>query len=87
MVNTTGVQQWNAGVQPSQFNFAEWDSFVTTSSFNKAAKVYIGVPAGFSAATSGYVDADTLGTTAQRLQQTYSTFGGIMLWYAMLRLG
>jgi chitinase len=75
-----GINHYTAG-QNTVFNFADWDTFAKTSSYNKNAKVYLGVPAAQSAAGTGYVDIDTLGSAAQYLQKTYSTFGGIMMWY------
>jgi len=43
----------------------------------------LGVPASASAAGTGYVDIETLGSAAQYLQSTYSSFGGIMMWYVI----
>jgi chitinase len=77
-----GINHYTAG-QNTVFNFADWDTFAKTSSYNKNAKVYLGVPAAQSAAGTGYVDIDTLGSAAQYLQKTYSSFGGIMMWYVL----
>jgi len=71
--------------QTTNFNFADWDNFAKVSSFNKNAKVYLGVPASPTAAGTGYVDISTLGSAAQYLQKTYSSFGGIMLWYVCIK--
>jgi len=50
---------------------------------NKNVKVFIGAPAAPSAANSGsYVDVNTLGNIAVTTRNTYSSFGGIMLWDA-----
>jgi len=43
----------------------------------------LGVPASASAAGTGYVDIEALGSAAQYLQSTYSSFGGIMMWYVI----
>ena len=85
-----GINHYTAG-QTTAFNFADWDNFAKVSSYNKNAKVYLGVPAAQSAAGTGYVDIATLGSAAQFLQKTYSSFGGIMMWYVFysmeLRIG
>lgn len=75
-----GINQYVSG-HTTNFNFADWDNFAKTSSYNTNAKVYLGVPAAQSAAGTGYVDITTLGSAAQFLQATYSSFGGIMMWY------
>jgi hypothetical protein len=80
MLIVGGINHYTAG-QNTVFNFADWDTFAKTSSYNTNAKVYLGVPAAQSAAGTGYVDIDTLGSAAQYLQKTYSSFGGIMMWY------
>src|ERR1700726_606525 len=79
-----GINHYTAG-QTTAFNFADWDNFAKVSSFNKNAKVYLGVPASPTAAGTGYVDITTLGSAAQYLQKTYSSFGGIMMWYVLIK--
>ncbi|ODQ51005.1 glycoside hydrolase [Saitoella complicata NRRL Y-17804] len=74
--NYCGVNYYST----SNFNFGDWDTFAKESSYNTDAKVYLGVPAASSAASYGYVDADTLGTIIQELQSAYSSFGGVMMW-------
>jgi chitinase len=74
-----GINTYVAG-ETTNFNFADWDNFVRTMSFNKGAKVYLGIPAGPSAAGTGYVGISAIGSATQYLQDTYSTFGGIMMW-------
>ena len=41
-----------------------------------------GAPASPSAAGTGYVDAATLGSIALQTRAQFSSFGGIMLWWA-----
>ena len=77
-----GINQYVSGAT-TNFNFAAWDTFAKTQSYNTAAKVYLGVPASSSAAGTGYVDITTLGSAAEYLQSTYSSFGGIMMWYVL----
>lgn len=58
------------------------DNWAKTVSPNKDIKIYIGAPASLLAATSGYVDADTLASCALNIRDQFSSFGGIMLWDA-----
>jgi len=58
------------------------DDCAKTVSPNKDVKAYIGAPASHLAATSGYVDADTLANYAVNMRDQFSSFGGIMLWDA-----
>ncbi|KAK9477066.1 glycoside hydrolase superfamily [Lipomyces japonicus] len=80
--NYCGADQWVAD-SDSNFNFDSWDSFAKTSSFNTDLKIYLGVPASQSAAGTGYVSIDTLTDIAAELFSTYSSFGGIMMWYVI----
>ena len=80
-----GINNYVAGDSDTNFNFAAWDTFAKTQSYNPDAKVFLGVPASQSAAGTGYVDAATLGSAAQYLQSTYSSFGGIMMWYVFFQ--
>lgn len=80
MLTAGGINYYAEG-QTTNFNFAAWDTFAKTQSYNTNAKVFLGVPAAPSAAGTGYVDIETLGSAAQYLQSTYSSFGGIMMWY------
>jgi len=68
--------------QPSEFNFDTWDNWARTQSPNPDVKVYIGAPGSANSAGDGYVDVETLTEMAQQMQQTYSSFGGVMLWDA-----
>jgi chitinase len=58
------------------------DNWAKTVSPNKDIKVYIGAPASPLAASSGYVDVDTLASYALNTRDQFSSFGGIMLWDA-----
>ncbi|KAI0315512.1 glycoside hydrolase superfamily [Amylostereum chailletii] len=69
---------------PSDYNFATWDNWARTQSNNKNIKVYIGAPAGPSAAGTGYVGPNTLGNFATSAQNTYKSMGGVMLWEASI---
>ncbi|KAG5356168.1 Endochitinase [Yarrowia sp. B02] len=66
---------------PGQFNFDTWDNFAKTVSPNKNIKIYLGVPAAQSAASTGYIDGATLKSFVDKVKQ-YSSFGGIMMWDA-----
>ncbi|KAK9466542.1 glycoside hydrolase superfamily [Lipomyces arxii] len=77
--NYCGIDQWST-TESGAFNFASWDSFAKTLSYNTDAKVYLGVPASPSAAGTGYVDVDTLLEAAGQLMGKYSSFGGVMMW-------
>ncbi|KAI0035384.1 glycoside hydrolase [Vararia minispora EC-137] len=68
--------------QPSQYNFATWDSWARSGSNNKNIKVYIGAPASPNAAGTGYVSPSTLANFATSAQNTFASFGGVMLWDA-----
>ncbi|CCL98777.1 uncharacterized protein FIBRA_00782 [Fibroporia radiculosa] len=66
----------------NDWDFSTWDNWAKNTSPNPDVKVYIGAPAAQAAASSGYVDAATLGEIAIQTRQNYSSFGGIMLWDA-----
>ena len=63
------------------------DKWAKTVSANKDIKVYIGAPASEEAAGEGYVDIGTLAKYAKQAQETWSSFGGVMLWEASLAVG
>ncbi|EGO03010.1 glycoside hydrolase family 18 protein [Serpula lacrymans var. lacrymans S7.3] len=81
--NYCGVNNYGT---PSDWDFGLWDSWAKTSP-NPDIKIYIGAPASTSAATSGYVDAATLGSIATATAANYTSFGGIMLWDASQAAG
>ncbi|KAJ6566073.1 glycoside hydrolase superfamily, partial [Mycena capillaripes] len=63
------------------WDFNTWDNWAKTVSPNPNVKVFIGAPASPSAG-GGYVDATTLGSIALQTRAQYSSFGGVMLWWA-----
>lgn len=63
------------------------DKWAKTQSANKDIKVYIGAPASWDAAGTGYVDVGTLANYAKHAQKTWSSFGGVMLWEVSLAVG
>jgi hypothetical protein len=63
------------------------DNWAKTTSPNKEIKLYIGAPASSLAASSGYVDANTLANCALNMRDQFSSFGGIMLWDASWAYG
>ncbi|KAK9263095.1 hypothetical protein V1519DRAFT_440945 [Lipomyces tetrasporus] len=81
--NYCGMDQWSV-TETTNFNFDAWDSFAKTVSYNTDVRVYLGVAASSTAAGTGYVTIDTLNEAAAQLMSTYSSFGGIMMWYVIL---
>ncbi|KAK4496845.1 hypothetical protein PRZ48_011294 [Zasmidium cellare] len=65
----------------NNFNFAVWDNWATTKSANKDVKVFLGVPAGQSAAGTGYLSSDALKPVIDYCK-TFASFGGVMAWDA-----
>jgi chitinase len=63
------------------------DNWAKTIAPNKDIKLYIGAPASSMAATSGYVNVDTLASCALNMRDQFSSFGGIMLWDASWAYG
>lgn len=81
--NYSGLQTFHdSNVDSNGWNFAQWDNWAKTVSPNREIKLYIGAPASSLAASSGYVDADTLASCALNMRDQFSSFGGIMLWDA-----
>lgn len=80
--NYCGVQSYVAGAATqNNFNFATWDNWAKTVSANPDVRVFLGVPAGPSAAGSGYESASVLASVIA-YSQTFSSFGGVMMWDA-----
>lgn len=78
--NVCGLTSFVSGsTTQSSFNLDTWDTWATTVSNNSNVKLLIGVPGSSSAAGSGYVDSTTLASIIE-YAQTFSTFGGIMIW-------
>ena len=63
------------------------DKWAKTISPNKNVKVYIGAPASNTAAGSGFVNVNTLGSIARQTLGNFSSFGGVMLWDASQAFG
>ena len=80
--NYCGVQSYTPGSSTqNNFNFDTWDNWAKTVSLNPNVKVLLGVPAGQTAAGSGYEPASTLDPIIQYCKQ-FSSFGGVMMWDA-----
>jgi len=71
LTNFASVSDWDFGI---------WDQWARTVSPNPNVKVYIGAPASTSAAGSGFVDINTLGSIAVKMRKSFPSFGGVMLW-------
>ncbi|KAF9933105.1 Chitinase 1 [Mortierella alpina] len=71
----------NCGADKGSFNFAAWNEWATSSSINKSVKIYLGVPGGPGAAGSNVLSADQLIEVISQVQ-SYSNFGGVMMWDA-----
>lgn len=80
--NYCQIQPSQTGATSPNFNYDEWDVFVKTQAMNHNAKIFLGVPGSPSAAGSGYVPAENVVETANNLQSTYPSFGGVMIWDA-----
>ncbi|KAG7766667.1 hypothetical protein KL946_001855 [Ogataea haglerorum] len=63
-----------------EFIWDVWADFAAHTSPNKDIKLYLGLPASSSAATTGYVDVDTVRNALESIDNT--NLGGIMLWDA-----
>ncbi|KAG0044306.1 Chitinase 1 [Gryganskiella cystojenkinii] len=75
--NNCGVDTFGQG----GFNFDTWHDWATGTSQNKDVRILLGVPGGPRAAGRGVIDASTLNTIMKQVQ-TYSSFGGVMMWDA-----
>ncbi|EFE29619.1 class III chitinase ChiA2 [Trichophyton benhamiae CBS 112371] len=80
--NFCGLNNFVLGSQSQdKFNFAEWDNFAKKVSANPDVKIMVGAPANKGAASSGYIDAQTL-VSVINWSKTFSSFGGVMMWDA-----
>jgi chitinase len=80
--NYCGVQSYQPNAtEQNNFNFNTWDNWAKNTSLNKGVKVFLGVPAGPTAAGSGYVPVDTLAAIVEYCK-TFDSFGGVMMWDA-----
>ncbi|KAF9289026.1 Chitinase 1 [Mortierella alpina] len=71
----------NCGADTDSFNFAAWNEWATSTSINKNVKIYLGVPGGPGAAGSNVLSKDQLIKVIRQVQ-SYSNFGGVMMWDA-----
>ncbi|KAF8945802.1 Chitinase 1 [Haplosporangium gracile] len=76
--NYCGINNFGSG---TSFNFATWNNWATTASLNKNVRILLGVPGGPGAAGTGVIDAGRLNTILAAVQ-SYSNFGGVMMWDA-----
>ena len=78
--NYCGVNAFVAGdtTQPS-YDFDTWDTWASTVSANRNVKILMGIPANTAAAGSGYTTGTTL-EDAIEYSETFSSFGGVMMW-------
>ncbi|KAG0212051.1 Chitinase 1 [Mortierella sp. GBA30] len=76
------VQFYNndCGADRNNFNFEAWNDWATSST-NKNVKIFLGVPGGPGAAGSNVLDAGQLKEIIDKVQ-SYSNFGGVMMWDA-----
>lgn len=80
--NYCGSQSYVAGSNTqNNFDFNTWDNWAKTVSLNPNVKLMLGVPAGQTAAGSGYESASQLQAEINYVK-TFSSFGGIMMWDA-----
>lgn len=75
------ARQSTTFTDPNPFNFATWDNWAHTVSKNPNVQVFVGVPAGQTAAGTGYTPADKLAPVIA-YAKTYKSFGGVMMWDA-----
>jgi chitinase len=80
--NYCGVQSFQANATAqTNFNFDTWDTWAKNTSLHKGVKVFLGVPAGPTAAGSGYVSVDSLAKVVEYCKG-FDSFGGVMMWDA-----
>ncbi|MCJ1325187.1 hypothetical protein MMC10_001849 [Thelotrema lepadinum] len=80
--NYCGSQSYVPGsTTQNNFDFNTWDNWAKTVSLNKNVKLMLGVPAGQTAAGSGYESASQLQQVISYCK-TFSSFGGVMMWDA-----
>lgn len=80
--NFCGVQSFQAGAaNQSSFNYNTWDDWAKNKSKNKGVRLFVGVPAGPTAASIGYTPVDGLAKVIEYCKG-FDTFGGVMMWDA-----
>ena len=78
--NYCGLQSFQANTtNQTNFNMDVWDTWAKTLSKNPEVLVFLGVPAGPTAAGSGYTPLEQLKPIIQYCQG-FSSFGGVMMW-------
>jgi chitinase len=80
--NYCGLPSFTSSTEKqATFNFEIWDHWAKTSSANKDVKVFLGVPAGPTAAGSGYTPLEKLQPIIE-YSKGFGSFGGVMMWDA-----
>ena len=80
--NYCGLQSFQPNAtNQTNFNFNAWDDWAKTKSLNKGVKIFLGVPAGPSAAGSGYAPVESLAKIIEYCK-SFDSFGGVMMWDA-----
>jgi chitinase len=76
------VQFYNnpCGIDKSGFNWDTWKNYAAGSA-NPNVKIYLGIPASTTSASSGYSTPDAVQSIVSKIQGD-SCFGGIMMWDA-----
>lgn len=69
----------STGTTQPYFNFATWDAWARDVSANPDVKVLLGIPA-YTGAGSGYTSGSALEAAIQYSHETFSSFGGVMMW-------
>ncbi|KAJ5981416.1 hypothetical protein N7522_013837 [Penicillium canescens] len=84
--NYCGVNAYSPQSSANKYNFEEWDNWAHTVSKNKDVKVIVGVPAGTTAASTGYIPASELAKVVE-YSKKFDSFGGVMMWDATQAYG
>lgn len=83
--NYCGVQSFvpegNTTTKQTNYNFETWHNWAVSNSSNPDVKIFVGVPAGQTAAGSGYEPVTDLKPVIE-YSKTFSSFGGVMAWDA-----
>lgn len=80
--NYCGVQSFQPNAtNQTNFNYNTWDDWAKTESLNKGVKLFLGVPAGPTAAGTGYVPVESLAPIVE-FCKGFDSFGGVMMWDA-----
>ena len=76
--NYCGLNSFVVGAaEQANFNFAVWDNWAKTVSLNPNVRIFLGVPAGATAAGSGYTTVVGLKPIVEYCK-TFSSFGGVV---------